>query len=85
MVVGEAMDGEMFAACAETVLAPGRRGGGIVILDNRPARKVADAREAVEAVGATLMFLPPYPPDFNPTEQAFVGKRRARQCMRFAR
>jgi len=28
-------------------------------------------REAIEAAGASLLFLPPYSPDFNPIEQAF--------------
>ena len=28
-------------------------------------------RELVEAAGATLCFLPPYSPDFNPIEKAF--------------
>lgn len=71
MVVDGAMDGEMFTAYAETILAPTLSQGGIVILDNLPAHKVAGAREAIEAVGATMMFLPPYSPDFNPIEQAF--------------
>ncbi len=29
-------------------------------------------REAVEATGARLLFLPPYSPDFNPIENAFA-------------
>ena len=29
-------------------------------------------REAIEAVGATVRFLPPYSPDFNPIEKAFA-------------
>lgn len=37
-----------------------------------PAHKSAEAREAVEAVGARLLFLPPYSPDFNPTENIFA-------------
>jgi len=41
-------------------------------MDNLPAHKVKGAREAIEKVGATLMFLPPYSPDFNPIEQAFA-------------
>lgn len=68
MVVDGAMDGEMFTAYAETILAPTLSEGDIVVLDNLPAHKVAGAREAVEAVGATLLFLPPYSPDFNPIE-----------------
>ena len=46
--------------------------GDIVIMDNLPAHKAADARAAIERTGATLMFLPPYSPDFNPIEQVFA-------------
>lgn len=40
-------------------------------MDNLPAHKPACVRNAIEAAGATLMFLPPYSPDFNPIENAF--------------
>ena len=43
-----------------------------MIMDNLPAHKAADARAAIERTGATLMFLPPYSPDFNPIEQVFA-------------
>ena len=43
----------------------------MVILDNLPAHKIAAVRQAVEATGARLLFLPPYSPDFNPIENAF--------------
>ena len=56
---------------AETILAPTLREGDIVTLDNLPAHNVAGAREAIEAVGTTMLFLPPYSPDFNRIEQAF--------------
>ena len=72
MVVDGAMDGEMFTAYAEAILAPTLSKGDIVILDNLPAHKVSGARAAIEAAGATLLFLPPYSPDFNPIEQAFA-------------
>ena len=71
MVVDGAMDGEMFTAYAEKILAPTLSKGDIVILDNLPAHKVSGAREAIETRGATMLFLPPYSPDFNPIEQAF--------------
>ncbi len=45
--------------------------GDVVILDNLPAHKGTAARHAIEAVGARLMFLPPYSPDYNPIENAF--------------
>lgn len=41
-------------------------------MDNLPAQKVAGVREAIEAAGAAVLHLPPYRPDFNPIEHAFV-------------
>ena len=65
------MTGEWFAAYARQILAPSLSAGDIVILDDLPAHKGAAARDAVEAVGARLLFLPPYSPDFNPIENIF--------------
>ncbi len=72
MVIDGAMNGEGFTAYAETLLAPTLNPGDILIMDNLPAHKAADARAAIERTGATLMFLPPYSPDFNPIEQVFA-------------
>ena len=44
----------------------------IVVLDNLSAHKVPSVREAIEAAGARLLYLPPYSPDFNPIEQLFA-------------
>ncbi len=44
----------------------------MVVLDNLSSHKVAGVREAVEARGASLLYLPPYSPDLNPVEQAFA-------------
>ncbi len=43
-----------------------------MVLDNLPAHKVAGVRDAIAAVGASLLDLPPYSPDLNPIEQAFA-------------
>ena len=72
MVLDGAMDGEMFQAYVRTLLAPCLIPGDIVIMDNLPAHKVAGARQAIEAAGATLLFLPAYSPDFNPIEKAIA-------------
>ncbi|MBB2174275.1 IS630 family transposase [Gluconacetobacter asukensis] len=72
MMLDSPMTGEWFAAYARKVLAPTLSPGDVVILDNLPAHKSAEAREAVEAVGARLLFLPPYSPDFNPIENIFA-------------
>jgi transposase len=72
MVLDGPMTGEWFLAYTEQVLVPTLRRGDVVILDNPPAHKGAAVRDAVEAVGATLLFPPPYSPDFNPIENAFA-------------
>ena len=67
-----AVDSAAFLAYAERVLAPSLRPGQVVVLDNLSAHKGESARHAVEAVGARLLFLPAYSPDFNPIELAFA-------------
>jgi transposase len=62
----------VFRAYVEQVLAPTLRSGDILILDNLSSHKVAGVREAVEARGAQVLYLPPYSPDLNPIEQAFA-------------
>jgi transposase len=62
------MDGELFLAWVKVGLVPGLRRDAVVILDNLATHKVAGVREAIEAAGARLEYLPPYSPDFNPIE-----------------
>jgi transposase len=64
--------GERFRAYVAETLVPALRSGDTVILDNLGAHKVAGVREAVEAAGARLLYLPPYSPEFNPIELAFA-------------
>ena len=71
LVLDGAMNGIVFRAYVEQILAPTLKAGDIVIMDNLPAHKAAGVREAIEAKGAQLRFLPPYSPDFNPIEMAF--------------
>jgi transposase len=61
-----------FIAYAQHVLAPSLRPGQVVVLDNLSAHKGEAARRAVEAMGARVVFLPAYSPDFNPIELAFA-------------
>ena len=72
LVVDGPMNGEIFRAWVEQHLAPLLRPGDVVIMDNLPAHKVEGIRALIEAAGATLVYLPPYSPDFNPIEQAFA-------------
>ncbi len=71
MVLDGPMHGAAFVAYVEQVLVPTLRPGDIVIMDNLPAHKPVAVRQAIEKAGATLRFLPPYSPDFNPIEMAF--------------
>ncbi len=72
LVLDGAVDGPAFLAYVEQFLAPALRPGDVVVLDNLGSHKVAGVREAVEAAGATLLYLPPYSPDLNPIEQVFA-------------
>lgn len=72
MVLDGPMNGVAFRAYVEQVLAPTLAPGDIVVMDNLAAHKNSAIREAIEAVGAELRYLPPYSPDFNPIENAFA-------------
>jgi len=66
-----AMNGTVFLAYVDQVLVPTLSEGDVVVMDNLPAHKAAGIRDAIEAAGARLLYLPPYSPDFNPIENAF--------------
>ena len=66
-----AMTGRKFLAYVERRLAPTLRRKDIVMIDNLPAHKVRGVREAIEARGAVLRYLPKYSPDLNPIEMSF--------------
>lgn len=66
------INGEAFRAYVQQCLVPALRSGDVVIMDNLGSHKVAGVREAIEAAGATLLYLPPYSPDLNPIEHAFA-------------
>ena len=66
------MTGAAFLAYVEQMLVPTLGPGDVVVMDNLPAHKVTGVRAAIEAAGATLLYLPPYSPDLNPIELAFA-------------
>lgn len=71
MTVNGATDGEIFLVFVREVLAPTPSAGDAVIWDNLGAHRSQAVREAVEARGAKLSFLPPYSPDMNPIERCW--------------
>ncbi len=72
MVLDGPINGVTFQAYVDQVLAPDPRPGDIVIMDNLGSHKRPGIRSAIEAAGASLLYLPPYSPDFNPIENAFA-------------
>jgi transposase len=72
LVLDGPMDGAAFRAYVQQHLAPTLQPGDLVIMDNLASHKVAGVREAIEAVGARVVYLPPYSPDLNPIEQVFA-------------
>ena len=72
MVLDGPINGRAFQAYVDQVLVPELKPGDVVVMDNLGSHKGAGVREAIEAAGARLLYLPPYSPDFNPIENAFA-------------
>lgn len=65
-----ATDTAMFLAFVESFLLPELKPGQLVVMDNLPAHKSPQVDRLIESVGAKVMRLPPYSPDYNPIEMA---------------
>jgi transposase len=76
-VIDGPMNGDAFLAYVEQILVPTLKPGDIVVMDNLSSHKLPAIREAIEAAGARLLYLPPYSPDFNPIEQLFAKLKAA--------
>jgi transposase len=72
MLLDQPINGAAFQAYVDQVLLPELRPGDIVVMDNLGSHKGTSVRAAIEAVGASLLYLPPYSPEFNPIENAFA-------------
>ena len=75
MVLDGPISGDWLEANVNTVLVTELRPGDVVIMDNLSSHKRASVRDRIEAAGATLRFLPPYSPDFNPSERLSPASR----------
>ena len=70
------MDGEIFGVYVEQVLVPTLRGGDVVVMDNLSAHKRPQIKRMIDAAGASVLYLPPYSPDFNPIEMIWSKVKR---------
>jgi transposase len=82
MTIEEPTDADIFLACVEHVLCPALKPGDVVVMDNLSAHKVPAVCEWIEAVGAEVLYLPPYSPDLNPIEKAWF---KLKQLLRAAK
>lgn len=63
------MNRETFEGYVEQYLAPSLQPGDVVVMDNLSSHKSTMVTQLIEAVGATVWYLPAYSPDLNPIEQ----------------
>ena len=68
LVIEGAMDSVVFRGYVERMLVPTLQPDDVVVMDNLSPHKTLGVQEAIEAAGATVRYLPPYSPDFNPIE-----------------
>jgi len=73
LVLDGAIDDPAFLAYVEQFLAPALSPSDVVVPDNLSSHKVTGVRDATEACGAALLYLPPYSPDLNSNEPAFLS------------
>jgi transposase len=71
MMIKGAMNGQAFLAYIEQCLVPTLKRRDIVVIDNVSFHKVAGVEEALQTRRASLRYLPPYSPEFNPIELVF--------------
>ena len=67
---------DVFLFYIQTILIPQLWVGAIVVMDNLPVHHAWVVREAIQAVGAKVVFLPPYSPDLSPIELCWSKLKR---------
>jgi len=82
MSIESATDGDVFLAYLRHVLCPQLKPGQLVVMDNLGAHKVDGVRELIEQTGATLCYLPPYSPDFNPIQKCWAHVKQKLRALK---
>ena len=72
MTIDSGTRSDVFIAFVEQQLAPNLKPGDVVVMGNLSAHKTALVVAAIRAVGADVLFLPPYSPEYNPIERAWA-------------
>ena len=77
MMLKNSMNGDSFAGYVEQSLVSELTRGDIVIMDNLASHKSQRVTDAIARAGCTLVYLPPYSPDFNPIENMWSKVKAA--------
>jgi transposase len=94
MLLDGPINAPSFTGFCQWLLIPALCPGDLVIMDNLSSHRSAAATQAIEAVGARVVYLPPYSPDLNPIENIFskvkqlfrkIRPRNFRQIVRAAK
>ena len=64
----KSLNGEEFKKFVQEQLVPKLWKGAVLVMDNLKVHKVEGVEEMIEAVGASVVYLSPYSPEFNPIE-----------------
>lgn len=82
MTIPGSVNTDVFLTYIQEILAPQLWVGAAVVMDNLPVHQAVVIREAIQAVGARVIFLPPYSPDLSPIELCWS---KLKQCLRTAK
>ena len=69
---------QSFNAWLDQELCPRLDAKCVVIMDNARIHKTGETQALIQACGASLLYLPPYSPDYNPVEHQFANIKRLR-------
>jgi transposase len=78
MTIEEATDADIFLTYVEQILCPTLQPGDVVVMDNLSSHKVNGVSQLIAARGASVLYLPPYSPDLNPSKR--LGPRSSNIC-----
>ena len=78
------IDSDVFHTWATEILLPELPACSVIVMDNASFHKRQDTLDALQAEGHTVLWLPPYSPDFNPIEKTWAWIKRLRKQWRLA-
>ena len=77
LVIDGPMDSVVFRGYVEQMLVRTLQKGDVVVMDNLSSHKTQGVQDAIERAGASVRYLPPYSPDFNPIESMWSKVKQA--------